>query len=47
MWSNSPYVNLIEFKGKVLFIRVNLSYNTTFHALEELAQVPFTYNLNW
>jgi len=37
----SPYVKLAEVRGKIIFLGVNLDVNTTFHAAEELANVPY------
>lgn len=37
----SPYVRLAQVGGQILFLGVTLDSNTTFHAAEELAQVPY------
>lgn len=37
----SPYVKLAEVGGKIIFFGVTLDSNTTFHAAEELAGVPY------
>jgi len=38
---SSPYVRLAEAGGKVVFLGVTLDSNTSFHAAEELAGVPY------
>jgi aminoglycoside 3-N-acetyltransferase len=37
----SPYVKLAKAQGKIIFFGVSLEANTTFHAAEELAGVPY------
>ena len=37
----SPYVKLAVASGKIIFFGVTLDANTTFHAAEELAAVPY------
>ena len=37
----SPFARLIDAQGKIVFLGVNLACNTTFHALEEAACVPW------
>ena len=43
----SPYLKLAEIDGYILFIGVGLECNTTFHAVEELANVPYHLQLDW
>ena len=40
----SPYARLIAAGGKILFLGVDLACNTTFHALEEMAVVPYLFD---
>ncbi|MFO7958594.1 MAG: AAC(3) family N-acetyltransferase [Candidatus Brocadiia bacterium] len=42
--SRSPYQRLIERGGKIVFLGVTLFVNTTFHALEETACVPWLFD---
>ncbi len=41
--SKSPYQRLIRCGGKIAFLGVDLRVNTTFHALEEMACVPWLF----
>jgi len=40
----SPYRRLMRWGGKIVFLGVDLRVNTTFHALEELACVPWLFD---
>jgi len=40
----SPYARLIDAGGKIVFLGVTLACNTTFHALEEMAGVPWLFD---
>ncbi len=42
--SRSPYQRLIERGGTIVFLGVTLQVNTTFHALEEMACVPWLFD---
>ncbi len=39
--SKSPYQRLMDVGGKIAFLGVTLEVNTSFHALEEMACVPY------
>jgi aminoglycoside 3-N-acetyltransferase len=39
----SPYQRIMRRGGKIVFLGVNLRVNTTFHALEEMAVVPWLF----
>jgi len=41
---NSPYQRLMECGGKVVFLGVTLEVNTSFHAIEEIAGVPWVFD---
>lgn len=43
--SKSPYQRLMDMGGKLVFLGVTLKYNTTFHALEEMACAPYVVDL--
>lgn len=43
----SPYVKLAEIDGYILFMGVTLECNTTFHSVEELANVPYHMQPDW
>jgi aminoglycoside 3-N-acetyltransferase len=43
----SPYLKLAEIDGHILFIGIGLECNTTFHAVEELANSPYHLQLDW
>lgn len=43
----SPYVKLAEMGGYILFMGVTLECNTTFHTVEELANVPYHMQPDW
>jgi aminoglycoside 3-N-acetyltransferase len=40
----SPYQRIIRWGGKLVFLGVTLFVNTSFHALEEMACVPWAFN---
>lgn len=40
---NSPYGKLVALGGYILFLGVDLNYNTTFHAIEEWVNVPYLF----
>ena len=40
----SPYQRLMRWGGKIVFLGVGLGVNTSFHALEELACVPWLFD---
>jgi len=40
----SPFARLIDKDGRIVFLGVDLSCNTTFHALEEMACVPWLFD---
>jgi len=40
---NSPYGKLVALGGYILFLGVDLNCNTTLHAMEELADVPYLF----
>jgi len=42
--SKSPYQRLMECGGKIVFLGVTLFVNTSFHALEEIACVPWLFD---
>jgi aminoglycoside 3-N-acetyltransferase len=42
--SKSPYQRLMDLGGKVVFLGVDLRVNTSFHALEEVACVPWLFD---
>jgi len=42
--SRSPYQRIIERGGKIVFLGVTLFVNTSFHALEEIACVPWLFD---
>lgn len=41
--SKSPYQRLMDCAGKIVFLGVDLGVNTSFHALEEMAGVPWLF----
>jgi len=41
---HSPFARLIDMDGRIVFLGVDLSCNTTFHALEEMACVPWLFD---
>ncbi|MCS6829854.1 MAG: AAC(3) family N-acetyltransferase [Armatimonadota bacterium] len=43
----SPYVKLMENRGYILLLGCNQQSNTSLHALEELAQVPYHLQNEW
>jgi len=43
----TPYLKLAEIDGYILFIGVGLEFNTTFHAVEEIANVPYHLQPDW
>jgi len=43
----SPYLKLAEIDGYILFIGIGLECNTTFHAVEELANSPYHLQPDW
>ncbi len=42
--SRSPYQRLIERRGRIVLLGVTLLVNTSFHALEEMAAVPYLFD---
>jgi aminoglycoside 3-N-acetyltransferase len=42
--SKSPYQRLMDCGGRILFLGVTLAVNTSFHALEEIACVPWLFD---
>jgi aminoglycoside 3-N-acetyltransferase len=42
--SRSPYQRLMRCGGRIVFLGVSLAANTTFHAVEELACVPWLFD---
>jgi aminoglycoside 3-N-acetyltransferase len=42
--SKSPYQRLMDCRGKILFLGVTLRVNTSFHATEEIACVPWLFD---
>lgn len=42
--SRSPYQRLMRFGGRIVFLGVDLRVNTSFHALEEMAGVPWLFD---
>ena len=42
--SRSPYQRLMDCGGKIVFLGVSLRANTSFHALEEIACVPWLFD---
>jgi aminoglycoside 3-N-acetyltransferase len=42
--SRSPYQRLMRLGGKIVFLGVDLHVNTSFHALEEMAAVPWLFD---
>ncbi|MHC4714968.1 MAG: AAC(3) family N-acetyltransferase [Planctomycetota bacterium] len=40
---HSPYARIMEFGGRIVFLGTGLSCNTTLHAIEEFACVPYLF----